>query len=472
MTGKPLGRHAADWILMLVLVVGFSCQVVVFHRVIQLLPDTGFSIGGAFARLAANLGQHGTIGEMSEAAGVVLPDTRHAPLFPAVMALVYRAFGMEARWALVVNNFCYALTLVLTFLLGRRLHPWGGVFVVLFVVLDPLFLYASNAVTPDALFLLLTVWLMWHVLWVLREGVTARRVAGVAVLLSLLELAQPIGLYAWLAVGGAIAFHQWRRIPWRYLLMLLGVIVFVQAGTVGLWSLRQVMAGGTFSFAATNGAGLGEMIGAFPALYLSLPVDLFALFLDPEGQEHLGAYLGHHAILARSWSEWLTAVRQLVASGYGSLVAVDLFSKVASLSLLILAVAGAWRSRRDTDRAAAATGLFLALLFVCFVAGSAVYATGNYRLPMVPVVNLLAFYAVWGIVRPGSAAVAATPAREFLPVEGGDATAAVAASSTIATGPELVTPPAEGGEVTSGVMLAGNASPSDTGDKTETNKRG
>ncbi|MBF0322137.1 MAG: glycosyltransferase family 39 protein [Magnetococcales bacterium] len=361
MTGSPLGRHKADWVFMVMMIVGFLYQIVIFHRVMQVAPDVGFTTDEVFMNLAKNLYEHGVMGDRIDAAGNVVPNTWRTPLFPVAAALVYEILGPETRWALVLNNACYGLAVILTFFLGRRLHPWGGVFAAFFVLLDPIFLYTVNSVMADAAFHLLVTWLLLHMIWMLQEGVTYPRVAVLAILISLQELARPAGMHLWMVVCITLLAHLWRRASWRRMAACIAMILVVHFATVGLWSLRNAQAGGLFKFVGMSGDhllrfhfpvveserlsisvdegsrriherfdadlnklqttkeqeafveaanktmfletfpwSLWVMVKMFPTLYIGFPPDFFSLFHTPEERSRFDAYLREHATYSRS----------------------------------------------------------------------------------------------------------------------------------------------------------------------------
>ncbi|MBF0138503.1 MAG: glycosyltransferase family 39 protein, partial [Magnetococcales bacterium] len=471
MVEKPLGRHLADWIFMIVMLLGFLYQIIIFYRVIQVAPDVGFTTDEVFMKLAKNLHEHGVSGDKVAASGEILPNTWRTPLFPVASALVYAVFGPDTRWALVMNNVFYALAVILTFFLGRRLHPWGGVFAALFVILDPIYLYTINSVMADAVFHLLLTWLLLHVVWMLQNGITITRVTVAAILICLQELARPAGMYLWIILSLIIAVHLWRRASWQHIAKLIGIVMVLHFATVGLWSLRNYNAGSLFKFECMSGdhllrfhfpvveserlsisvdegsrriherfdadlnrltttreqeAFVGEankimfretfpwslwvMIKMFPTLYIGFPPDFFTLFFSPEEQEHFNTYLRDHATYSRSWSERLKFVHFLLDNGYWLIIALGLFSKIVNSTLLVLAVVGAVKMVRVTDRTQRDIGIFLALFVVQMTLISTVYGMARYRLPIMPAVDILAFYALWSFFQQRSKALKAIPA--------------------------------------------------------------
>ncbi|MBF0152441.1 MAG: glycosyltransferase family 39 protein [Magnetococcales bacterium] len=429
---------------MIVMVLGFFYQIVVFQRVMQIAPDVGFTTDPLLMKLSWNLHEHGVMGETVDASGVIVPDTLHVPLFPALTALVFHVFGPESRWALVMNNACFALAVVLTFFLGRRLHPWGGVFIALFLVVDPIFLHAVNAVMADAVFHVLIAWLLLHGIWMLQKGVTMARVMVAALLICLQELAHPVGKYLWVALCVTLVVHLWQRTRWRRVAAYVGVIMALHFATIGLWSLRNAMAGGSYSFVQVSGdASFWETLNMFPAHYLAFPSDFFSLFFTSGELEHFNDHLRQHAADARSWQEWMAFVRFLLDHGYWSIPLMEIFSKVVNAFMPVLALAGTLLTWRRIDRQDRDIGLFLALFIIFVTVASLPYATGHSRLPIVSAMALLAFHTLWLFFRgrkdgyasmvvpePTSAAAGIAVAPPAIPATGSVVVAAVLAAES------------------------------------------
>ncbi|MBF0177587.1 MAG: glycosyltransferase family 39 protein [Magnetococcales bacterium] len=445
-------------------------QILVYNKVVIYYPELGFTPDPGNMVKSLNLYKYGVIG-LGDDPSHIVPDTMRPPLFPVVAAAVFWVFGPKMQWILIINNIFFFASVFLTFLLGRRIHPWGGIFAALFIVADPIYLQCINAVETDALFHLLITWLLLHVVWMLQSGITSARVIVTAILIALEELTRPIGMYVWVAVCAIILIHLWGRVKWTRVGKWIAIVLVIHFATIGLWTARNVMVGGLPLFAGVGiynfwndhfprveaarlsiplyeaekkiharfGPGLEKlhdrkekesyMLDAcltmlketFPwsfyiiargsmEMFLGYPIDFNAVFYNKESVKYIVTYLLQESYYAASWNDRMKLLKYLSDGGFFMVILFGVISKIFNAILLIFGVAGAIRMIFWDDRVKRDVGLFLIMFVGIMTLIASTGAIARFRIPIMPAINVLAIYGIlswWE--RKRSAGVAAPP---------------------------------------------------------------
>lgn len=341
------------------------------------------------------------------------PTARWPPVFPALLGLVYWIFGAEPIVGELLNAFVGALAVPLLYLCARRLHGRreavvagallavfpGQVFMTDVLLAETLYTTLLVAVIALCLVLPPRRWWSWALVGV-AVGVAAET-RGEGLVLALIPLA------TW-----------WRPAPRQVAALALGLVL-----VVGGWTVRNAIEMDAFVPVSTNGAqtfwsghnpsahggptyAVGEraVVAADPA---TSPRDREleeAAALRSEALDWMLANPGREALLVPLKLGWLlrgdsTALFQWVLPGEAGApeamsndLAVPLGAVADAffyglLALTLIAALVAWRSR-PLPPAQRALWLLLAASLVLY--GFVLYGNYRYRLPLEPVMILLA----------------------------------------------------------------------------------
>ena len=165
--------------------------------------------------------------------GVPHPGMWKTPVYPAFVGVLYEVLGPHYDRVLLVQTLLGPVTIVLTWILGRRLFgPRVALAAAAVVALSPFAwqfevrLLAESIVTPlTVLFLIVVV----------ERAPTARRAALVGVLTGLIILARPSSVYLLPAIAAAFAIGAGIRRG----AALTGLAVLIAALTIVPWTIRN-----------------------------------------------------------------------------------------------------------------------------------------------------------------------------------------------------------------------------------------
>jgi 4-amino-4-deoxy-L-arabinose transferase-like glycosyltransferase len=198
------------------------------------------------------------------------PEVLWPPGYPAFLALNYRLFGIQLTSVVISQIFlavlgCLFLIKAVHYLYGERAGIWAG----LLFAIDPVFVYLSNVVLSEALF----IPMMAVVVYCFARALSAETLSARLQAVILLGIA--LGACTWvrvstfplLAVIALILCFHWRRrsvrIPQAAILAsALGVSFFI---TVLPWYIRNYNLFGVWAFSTSGSfnllAGLGYLEG-------------------------------------------------------------------------------------------------------------------------------------------------------------------------------------------------------------------
>ena len=182
---------------------------------------------------------------------------RRAPLYPAVIGLVYAIFGVHPQLFLVFQCFIFAGTCVLVFDIGRRLfNERTGVIAGVICALNPMLLnYIAylHLETQLTFLVTLTIWLM--VRFYKHPTVGTGVLIGITSALASLTKAVVLFHPAFFAIGIVLAFRAARRrgdksrtTPWVALVAMLVAMGL----TIMPWTIRNYRSSGHFVLISTG----------------------------------------------------------------------------------------------------------------------------------------------------------------------------------------------------------------------------
>ena len=362
---------------------------------------------------------------LAEGRGFMLydkPTSWRPPLYPFVLALVYRAVGTTDPVAARLFQAGLSLVnLLLVYLLGRRLFGERvGLGAAVIFAFYPSFLFYNNHVLTEGLFTcLLTLSLYGFALYLGSGKALFLALTGASLGLTVLtrEIVWPM-----LGVIGLLAGYvtHWRPARWASHVAALAVCFTI---AVAPWAVRNTLLQGTFTFVATNG-GVVFYEGNYEHTPLDRPWRAHALDSElkvrrllPEGlsegerqkvafqrglafmKEHPGLTAQRALVkMANVWGLEREVVGVLLKGAYGSLgraatLAVSgvifgayVVTILAGLTGLCFAVAAAGPLR--------AFHVFFAALVVFVTAAHAqTFGHPRFHLPLIPVFAIYAAHA-------------------------------------------------------------------------------
>jgi 4-amino-4-deoxy-L-arabinose transferase-like glycosyltransferase len=227
-------RHTV--ILMAVLAVYVVFQITCTLNILAYLPN-GFPTENFYHPLARNLLLHGVYA-MGEAP-VLEPSTFRPPFYAIVLSTAYRIFGLHEAVGVVMNNVLLTSTLILVYLIGRRINPITGLIAVVLLMSDTIFLAEANRNQSDLLF----TFLLTTMAWCFLNGFSSRRhavwlLAGCAIV-GLAVFTRAAAMYLWLPLSLSFVITYWHRLPARRIAFFIVAVIVIEAAFVVPWMLRN-----------------------------------------------------------------------------------------------------------------------------------------------------------------------------------------------------------------------------------------
>jgi len=167
------------------------------------------------------------------------PDLQRTPVYPGVLAILFKMTGPDVRAAVVLNVVLgLALLGAVCLLMARHFGAAAAAVSGWLLAVDPLSLVYHHLALTETLFACLLTAIVWRASG--PSAVEWRTAAGAGVALGLATLCRPIALLLPPAIGAVLGTHV-RRTPWRHVAVALVVLHVTYAAVVGMWVLRNVM---------------------------------------------------------------------------------------------------------------------------------------------------------------------------------------------------------------------------------------
>jgi 4-amino-4-deoxy-L-arabinose transferase-like glycosyltransferase len=204
-----------------------------------------------YDRLGWNLAAHGSF---SLAELPVDPDLTRTPVYPLFVAACYRVAGHNPAVPVAIQAGLAALTVALVYQAARPISPGSAVPAAALLALDPLSIRYATHLLSETLFTLLftgslTVWLTY-----LRSPRTILTIAA-AVLTGLAVLCRPIAVLWPLALAPLLILAAWRARSWGPLVHLL-VFEGIVLAVIAPWVIRNWALSGRPMLATVQGINL------------------------------------------------------------------------------------------------------------------------------------------------------------------------------------------------------------------------
>jgi 4-amino-4-deoxy-L-arabinose transferase-like glycosyltransferase len=246
-------RSRETRLLVVLLAVALVVQVVYFVRIQSLYPSYGLTTEHFYSPLALNLLNHGVYGSGE------FPDieetTKRPPFYSLVLAGAYGLFGEDEVVGLLISNLFLWLTIIVVYLIGRKLSPVVGLIAALLFVMDPIGVINANKNQAGTLYGLLIALFFLVSIQTFTPTVTLRRTLVSSLLLGLATLTRASSLYLGFPLALAFfAVHRWviRRFSLSRIMVLTLALFSVQALIVGGWMVRNNLVSGNSEFATMS----------------------------------------------------------------------------------------------------------------------------------------------------------------------------------------------------------------------------
>lgn len=194
------------------------------------------------------------------------PVSHRLPLYPMLIALFYKIFGLHNDIPLIIFLGITSLTTIfLAYLIAEKLFDYrAGLFAASLLALEMNLLHNSySADFPDAFFTFFLTLAIYHTIKCFDENVTLKQVALSAALISLSAWIKPIAYYLPIVVfiPLAISFYMYRthlKIG-RLFIAYLGVVCLI----IGGWQIHNYTKTGHATFSAMKGFHFLFYTGAY-----------------------------------------------------------------------------------------------------------------------------------------------------------------------------------------------------------------
>ena len=228
------------------------------------VPQLVYSDAEGYFKSAVNLKNHGVF---SESEGETLyPISFRTPGYPFFLSILFRIFGENPRVAAAANLFLVVATGVLAFVLARALKTsrLRSATAAVLVGLNPLALHYMLFVTTDTLFAFLCVAALCCMTQTIAADQRRRGILLVcSILLGIMPLVRPVGLYVSLAAAAIMTVTVARRTEQsaRTRALTLAIMFTLAFGPTLGWMARNKKVFGDFYFCEIGAWGLRHYHG-------------------------------------------------------------------------------------------------------------------------------------------------------------------------------------------------------------------
>ncbi len=195
------------------------------------------------------------------------PTAIRPPLYPLLLAGVYRVFGVENYLAgLIVQALIGAGIALATWAVGRRFGRGVGLLAALMAATYPLLIFAGGSLLTEPLFTLLVTLAASAALRIIERPSTGQG-AWLGLWLGLAALARPNGLLLAFFLGGWLLLAT--RAPWRKRLQTVVAAAAVVVAVMAPWIIRNYLVFDAFLPSTTMGGAV--LFGAYNERILNEP---------------------------------------------------------------------------------------------------------------------------------------------------------------------------------------------------------
>jgi len=166
------------------------------------------------------------------------PTGRRAPIYPAMLSVLYNAVGPNKAVARLVQVLMGVLIVALIYLLGRRYFGENvGLLAAALSALNPFLMFVSGYMLSENLFVVVILSALLCLPTPSAFGASLRRLIAAAVILAVAALTRPtaVALTIWIFAASLLL----SQLPWKTRLIRLGVVVAVCFVITMPWMIRN-----------------------------------------------------------------------------------------------------------------------------------------------------------------------------------------------------------------------------------------
>ena len=247
MINKIMKSDRYDKVFVFVLIFFIVFQVIYFCFVQNHYPGIGFKCEDFYSPLAENLVKHGeySTGEFPD----LKPSNYRPPLYPIALAIIYRVFGVNEVWGLILNNILLSSLVFIVYKIGCIFSKKVGIFATMVFILDPILLKLANTNQSDILFAFLLSLFVFFAIRIVNSGLTQKKIIISSLILGLATFTRALGMYIWILTILTLLIVNWKKISHLKLLKYITIFVFIQALFIGGWMFRNYHITGNSDYA-------------------------------------------------------------------------------------------------------------------------------------------------------------------------------------------------------------------------------
>lgn len=248
--GAAPGMTGTDKLALGLLVLLVLLQCLTTAMTLRYYPD-GFWTENFYHPAAVNLLKYGVYG-FGEGADIT-PSTFRPPLYSVALAALYAVFGPSEVVGVIFNNVLLTITVVFTYLIGRRLSGVIGLLAALAIVLDSIYLSEANRNQSDLLFTFFVVAGFYCALRSCDRPLSLKWVAAAGLAFALGTFTRAAGLYLWPMLVGLLVVVHWRHASRRKLVLAALTVAAINAAFILPWMARNAALTGNSDYAGMKG---------------------------------------------------------------------------------------------------------------------------------------------------------------------------------------------------------------------------
>lgn len=243
-----------QWTLALIFLTTIVLRLLVFAYIAHEPRKHYFYDSDGYHRRALNLLHYGVFA--SEAKPPLTPDLDRTPVYPAILATLFAAFGDVPQPMILLQILLSGLTAILTYYISRELAlpTTVGIIAAFFVAIDPVSVLTANHLLTETLFttlLVLSIWLLIR-FWRTRQIFL---LLLAALFLSLTALTRPISQFLPLALLPLFALTV-KQTRMRAVLTSGILFVVVSMALTYTWAVRNYRETGIFTLSTISDTNL------------------------------------------------------------------------------------------------------------------------------------------------------------------------------------------------------------------------
>jgi len=201
------------------------------------------SDAGTYQQLAINLLKTGSFSNEGQL------EISRTPGYPLFVASIYRIFGVNHFYAILIQILISACTIIMTYLIARKIVGVNAALTSVFLLIfDFSSLYISQIIFTETLFTFTLVMAVTAGLMIEWSDKKKRWAILLGLMLAISTLIRPIIYFLIFPVIIGFAIAKWSSWKWKNMVVILLLIMIPWSILIGGWKLRNFYHFGTFEF--------------------------------------------------------------------------------------------------------------------------------------------------------------------------------------------------------------------------------